>query len=124
MPHFKLEMHHFKFEEFGCNHCGENHMEEEFLLMIDYARNVAGTPFTITSGYRCQEHNANVGGVPSSPHTRGWAADIACDSSSKRFAIINGLIEAGFTRIGIADKFVHVDCDPNKAEEVIWTYGR
>jgi len=97
-------------------------MVKTFLLMIDYARGVAGVPFKITSGYRCQQHNAMVGGVSSSSHTRGWAADIACDTSRERFAIVNGLIEAGFTRIGIADTFIHVDCDPAKPEEVMWVY--
>lgn len=117
-------MHHFDLEEFSCTHCGDNQMVKEFLLMVDFARNVAGVPFAITSGYRCQQHNAMVGGVASSSHTRGYAADIACPSSHHRFAIINGLIEAGFTRIGIASNFIHVDNDPNKPEEVIWTYGR
>jgi hypothetical protein len=31
-------------------------------------------------------------------------------------------MKAGFNRIGIADTFIHVDNDPGKAENVIWTY--
>lgn len=117
-------MKYFDIEEFSCFHCGDNQMVEEFLLMLDDARGFAGVPFKITSGYRCQQHNANVGGVASSSHTRGYAADIACPTGHHRFKIINGLLEAGFTRIGIASDFIHVDNDPNKPQEVIWTYGR
>lgn len=32
----------------------------------------------INSGYRCSELNAAVGGVPTSQHTKGEAADVAC----------------------------------------------
>jgi len=35
---------------------------------------------------------------------------------------VNALLKAGFTRIGIASSFVHVDCDPTKPAQVIWTY--
>ena len=36
--------------------------------------------------------------------------------------VIYGLIEAGFTRIGIHPKFVHADNDPKKVEGVIFLY--
>jgi len=32
------------------------------------------------------------------------------------------LIMVGFTRFGIADTFIHVDLDLDKAQGVIWTY--
>ncbi|HWX91142.1 MAG TPA: D-Ala-D-Ala carboxypeptidase family metallohydrolase [Terriglobales bacterium] len=33
-------------------------------------------PAVVNAGYRCPRHNQDVGGVPSSEHTRGLAADI------------------------------------------------
>lgn len=36
-------------------------------------------PLHINSGYRCPELNKAVGGVPSSQHVLGEAADVACD---------------------------------------------
>ena len=39
-------------------------------------RDVWGKPLTINSGYRCQKLNAAVGGVATSQHTKGEAADI------------------------------------------------
>ncbi len=39
-------------------------------------RDAWGKPLAINSGYRCQEVNANVGGVPTSQHGKGEAADV------------------------------------------------
>ena len=40
-------------------------------------RNIVGHPLRINSGYRCAELNREVGGAPTSQHTKGEAADIA-----------------------------------------------
>ena len=100
---------------------GEN-MDKEFLSRLDQARSIADTPFKITSGIRSEAWNKKVGGVSNSSHLLGYAADIACDNSVSRHKIIKALMKAGFNRIGIADTFIHVDNDPGKAENVIWTY--
>ena len=97
-------------------------MNSCFLEMLDNARDIAGIPFSINSGYRTLEQNSKVGGVNSSSHTRGLAVDIACKESRARFLIVSALKEAGFTRIGISDSFIHVDSDSDKAQDVIWTY--
>ena len=39
-------------------------------------RNAWGNPLAINSGYRCKALNAAVGGVPTSQHTKGEAADV------------------------------------------------
>lgn len=39
-------------------------------------RDAWGGPLFINSGYRCPELNAKVGGVPTSQHTKGMAADV------------------------------------------------
>ena len=97
-------------------------MDKDFLSILDNARDIAKTPFKITSGYRTKEHNVNVGGVEGSSHTKGVACDIACSDSRARYIIIQSLLEAGFTRIGIASNFIHVDSDCEKSQNVIWTY--
>lgn len=43
-------------------------------------RDAWGKPLKINSGYRCKELNAAVGGVPTSQHVKGEAADVACDN--------------------------------------------
>lgn len=43
---------------------------------LQVLRNAVGLPIFINSGYRSPEHNAAIGGVPSSFHLRALAADI------------------------------------------------
>lgn len=43
-------------------------------------RDAWGGPLKINSGYRCPELNRLVGGVDSSQHLLGEAADVACDN--------------------------------------------
>lgn len=115
---------HFKLEEFDSPDMAGSgaKMKPEFLQKLDNARTLAGVAFKITSGYRTAAHNEKVGGVADSSHCQGWAADIAANSGTTKFTIVNALLKAGFTRIGIASSFIHVDCDPTKPAQVIWTY--
>ena len=98
------------------------YMDDDFLEMLDRARDFAGVPFVINSGYRTKAHNTKVGGLKNSAHLDGFAADIRCNASRERMYIVGALLEAGFNRIGIGNGFIHVDNDPTKPEDVIWTY--
>lgn len=113
---------HFVPAEFSCPCCGAWDMNHDFLSKLDRARKYARVPFRITSGFRCPRHNAEVGGKETSSHLRGYAADIAVTSSAVRFRVVRGLMEAGFTRIGIGKTFIHVDADPDKPDWVTWLY--
>ena len=97
-------------------------MDKTFLLKLDEARERAGIPFVINSAYRSPEHNAKIGGKPNSSHLKGLAVDISVTNSRQRFIVLNALLEVGFTRIGIADTFLHVDLSTDKSQQVIWTY--
>lgn len=97
-------------------------MKKTTLELVDETRHLAGVPFIITSGFRTKSHNKKVGGVESSSHTRGYAVDIKCNSSSDRFKIIRAALEVGFKRIGVSGNFIHLDNDPSKPKNVIWTY--
>lgn len=44
--------------------------------MLERIRSTLNAPITVTSGYRGRQVNAAVGGVTSSDHTQGYAADI------------------------------------------------
>lgn len=44
--------------------------------LLERVRTELAAPITVTSGYRCQKLNMAVGGVTSSDHTQGHAADI------------------------------------------------
>ena len=99
----------------------ENNMNKDFLFVLDEAREFAGIPFIINSAYRSPDHPLSIKN-PSSSHIKGLAVDIKATDSVTRFKIVKALIEVGFTRIGIADTFIHVDLDLDKTQNVIWTY--
>ena len=102
-------------------------VSDELISMLDYARDLAGVPFKISSGYRIEadiERLLKAGYKVSrnSSHLKGLAADIVCTSSTDRYNMLDALMKAGFNRIGIADTFIHVDIDPDKPPFMIWTY--
>jgi uncharacterized protein YcbK (DUF882 family) len=119
-----MQLKHFTLSEFDSPDAPGSgaKMQPKFMQMLDNAKAIAGVPFKINSGFRTEVHNAKVGGVKESSHCQGWAADIAATSGTSKFQIVNALLKAGFTRIGIASSFVHVDSDPAKPAQVIWTY--
>ena len=118
-----MKLKYFTLEEFDSpdKPGSSEYMDKDFLEMLDCAREEAQTPFRITSGFRTIEHNAEVGGVENSSHLKGCAVDIACDNSQRRSVIIRALINVGYTRLGIAKSFIHVDSDPDKSD-AIWLY--
>ena len=90
--------------------------------MLQNARNQAGIGFTITSGIRCPSYNKKSGGLASSAHLTGLAADIATPDGLTRHKLLSSLISAGFNRIGIAKSFIHVDIDSAKPSPTCWIY--
>jgi uncharacterized protein YcbK (DUF882 family) len=78
-------------------------------------------PFKITSGFRCKEHNAEIGGVPDSQHRVGKAADCVSkvgktsDELAAAAELVPQFAEGG---IGRYSSFTHVDVRGHKAR---WT---
>tara|TARA_R100000908_G_C3613549_1_gene62545 strand:+ start:42 stop:419 length:378 start_codon:yes stop_codon:yes gene_type:complete len=124
-----MKFKYFTYKEFDCKGGegkGEN-MDDDFIFMLDEAREIAGIPFKITSGYRTPEYNKRLmdygfqASITSS-HLQGLAADIEVKSSEDRFRIIGSLVSVGIYRIGIGKDFIHCDIDQNKKPNLIWTY--
>lgn len=117
---------HFTLEQFTCKcGCGFNKINLILVEMLQKARlSTPNTAYIITSGCRCIKHNDKVGGVGSSAHTTGKAADIKYTSNKELYIILSALINAGFKRIGINFKqqFIHVDIDYNKPYPCIFSY--
>jgi len=119
---------HFSEEEFRCN-CGCEilNVSRVFLERLERARIRAEIPFKVQSGCRCEQHNKDEDGEEDSAHLTSetkecHASDIGARGSRPRYIILDALISVGFTRIGIANSFVHVDDDSRKDPRVAWLY--
>jgi len=97
-------------------------MSDTIIKMLDKVRKEYGRPIRISSGYRTTSWNNKVQGVLDSSHLKGLACDLQVKSSKERFELLSLLIKHGFNRIGVADTFIHVDIDKDKAQNVTWIY--
>jgi len=77
-------------------------------------------PIKITSGYRCEAHNRDIGGVLGSKHTKGLAGDLQVNDLSpiQLNLIIEYLINRGDILqggLGVYNTFIHYDIRGRKA---------
>lgn len=116
-----MNYRYFSLEEFKCSHCGENHIEPQFVMKLDALRDMMGFPFVITSGYRCKDHPVEAK-KPNGPgqHTKGNAADIAITDAHDRYLLVRMAMTMGFTGVAAHKSFVHVDT--RVGPEKMWTY--
>ena len=87
---------------------------QELAKNLQVLRDEVKKPIKITSGYRSPEHNAKVGGVKSSKHITGQAADIKVEGYTPKQVteVIEKLIAAGKMKqggIGTYSTWVHYD---------------
>jgi uncharacterized protein YcbK (DUF882 family) len=116
-----MNFKYFSIDEFECSETGYNEISVEFVTRLDELRELAGFGFNITSGYRSPMHSVEAK-KPNGPgqHTLGIACDIAVNGGNQRFTIIEHALDLGFTGIGVAKTFVHVDT--RQTTPVIWSY--
>lgn len=130
MIHFWDKYPNFSHDEVACRHCGVENMDPEFMDALQRLRTEFGEPLRVTSGYRCEIHNRNVGGSPR--HVTGRAADIAMDAKGlyrlRRLPAFRPFTGIGVRMHGACDKrFIHLDmCRPEDGVEtdIEWTYDK
>jgi len=66
---------------------------------MQQVRDILGLPVQITSGYRCPEVNAAIGGSKSSQHMEGLAADFVCPQLGSPRTVAQYLIEHAGARL-------------------------
>jgi uncharacterized protein YcbK (DUF882 family) len=115
-----MRLRYFNLSDFDCKETGENKMDPYFLTSLDELRSRCGFPFIITSGYRDPSHSIEAKKEKPGTHAQGIAADIMVYNGARRYIIVDKAIEMGFTGIGIAESFIHVDI--RNSTPVIWTY--
>ena len=109
----------FSKSEFDCK-CGckmpldvlEN--VKELAESLQIIRNKLRKSIKVNSGYRCTEHNRNVGGSPNSQHLLGKASDIVISGKkpSETYDFINKLMGLDMIKVGGLGKyntFTHYD---------------
>jgi uncharacterized protein YcbK (DUF882 family) len=86
-------------------------MNEELMTKVDKAREIAGMPFNINSGFRCVAFNTRLtkGQRSTGRHTRGEALDFEAIGAEQRAKIIFACREAGLVSFEIGKKYIHVD---------------
>lgn len=106
---FACSCHRHEVDENGNNKL-DHIIDKRLVDLLDRIRERLGVPLTVTSGYRCPEHNAEVGGVSNSQHVEGTAADITCDGIDVDY-LASIAEECGADGIGCYyyQGFVHVD---------------
>lgn len=82
-PVVNMASAHFEMAEYACDCSGycdgfPEEMDPLLLEKVEALRCALGAPLIITSGVRCPERNAEVGGIPNSWHLSGHAADLYC----------------------------------------------
>lgn len=95
-------------------------LSAQLVQMLEVAREAAGVPIIITSGYRDPAKNESVGGVKDSAHSTGLAVDIRCPNDVYGKQVAFGLGQAGFKRAGFYDRHIHVDIDAAKPSPAKW----
>ena len=110
------DIKYFDRSEFACK-CGGKYCNgfpvephETLVRLADRAREEFGSPATISSGVRCNQHNAAVGGVSNSKHKKGIAMDISIKgvSGSRLYSWAQKQPEVRYTYI-IEGNWVHID---------------
>ena len=103
----------FRLAEFRCKcgKCVSVLVDTALVDILQQIRDHFGVSVDINSGYRCKEHNADVGGDPNSSHMQGMAADIRVRGVEPR-EVAKFAESIGVKRIGLYEgdegEFVHI----------------
>ena len=113
---------HFSVAELACRCAGrfcdgDYWHDPTFLDGLESLRAAVGGPLIINSGHRCAQWNARVGGAPASMHLT-IAADIRL-AGHDRHLLRREAERAGFTGLGLAHSFIHLD---RRAQPAVWYY--
>ena len=108
---------YFSRNEFKCK-CGrycDGFPARPNRLLVEQAEQVRahfGAPVHVSSGVRCEQHNANVGGVEGSRHKTGKAMDFRVEGHSAKtvLAYVKTLPDIRYA-YAIDANFVHMDVD-------------
>jgi zinc D-Ala-D-Ala carboxypeptidase len=111
----------FSEAELRCKETGECDMSPAFMARLQALRTAFGAPLRINSGYRSPRHSVEAAKPEPGVHSLGRAVDIAADGRVK-FRLIALAPLLGFTGIGVAKTFIHLDDWDGVPRPNVWTY--
>jgi len=119
----------FSLREFECS-CGCDTPDDvlenlkELAENLQKVRDVINKPISLTNAYRCKSHNKKVGGVKTSQHILGKAADIQVKgmdtddvADTVEELMYKEIIKQG--GVGRYDSFTHIDIRGHRAR---WSF--
>ena len=108
------EIKWFSSKEMQCSHCGMEQMSHEFMRRLDFVRQAYGKPLVVTSGFRCEAWDKEIGGKGN--HPTGEAADLLVNKGKDMYKFIKAVQMAGIPRIVLykSKPHVHIDMNPDK----------
>lgn len=93
--------------------------------VLDLLREAWGAPITVNSGYRCEELNKAVGGVTTSEHLVGCAADITAGSISDNKKLFKLILELDlpFNQLILekGGRWIHISHKENNKHQILYT---
>ena len=111
---------YFHRADFACKHTGKNEIKDSFIHSLDQLRYVCGFPLVVTSGYRDKTHPEEIDKAVPGQHNKGVAADVRVSGGKQRRKVVEMAFVVGFTGIGVAKGFVHLD--KRSSEPMLWSY--
>jgi len=111
----------FTLSEFACNDGSkEITIDYELIDKLQQLRDMLSKPVKITSGYRTVTYNKKCGGIATSNHLIGKAADIKV-SGMTPLELAKVADTLGFKGIGIYPIFTHVDTQGStNGKKIYW----
>jgi len=106
---------YFQPAEFACRcGCGLSNLDPKLVELLDQARTLFGRPIIITSGTRCEKHNAAIGGAEKSAHLIGpdgfsHAVDIKVLNDYTRWHLFQIFERLGILRFEVSNRHLHID---------------
>ena len=120
----RWEVRHFRPQEFVCPCCGAGQPAALLVLWLEELREAWGGPVVVNSGFRCERHNAEVGGARRSRHLVGCAADVRpAEGLMEDFArLVRRLGSLPGWELRFHETFVHVGV-PRREAGRLWSGG-
>ena len=104
-------------------------LRPEMKELLDYLRALYGSPLIVSSSLRSAKKNASVGGASRSSHKLApdglySGIDLTTPANkltgAQKFRLVHIALDAGFSRIGIYEKHIHLDVEKYLPQNVLW----